>query len=83
MENKYQEYKNKLKEPIIHNSYTDAILRVIIDFEDRVENDNVLMLGIMDIEKIISLIEEYEKLREYLDDINLIEIDEDEGEQNE
>ena len=56
--NKYQEYKQKLREaPPQNNPYLDAILRVIMDFEDRVENDNVLTLGVMDIEKLIELVD--------------------------
>ena len=55
---KYLEYKQKLREaPPIDNPYLDAILRVIMDFEDRVDEDNVLMLGIMDIERLIEIYE--------------------------
>ena len=59
---KYFEYRDKLKEaPPIGNPYLDAILRVIIDLEDRIENDNILMLGRLDIEKLIELYEEREQ----------------------
>lgn len=55
---KYFEYKEKMKEPPpIDNPYLDAILRAIMDLEDRIENDNVLMLGRMDIERLIEMYE--------------------------
>lgn len=55
---RYLRYKQMLKEaPPINDPYLDAILRVIIDFEYRVETNQVLMLGIMDIEKLIRLYE--------------------------
>ena len=55
---KYLKYKQMLKEaPPQNDPYLDAILRVIMDFEDRIEENNVLMVGIMDIEKLIRLYE--------------------------
>lgn len=59
--NKYLEYKAKLKEPPpIYNPHLDAILRVIMDLEDRIENDNTLMLGRIDVERLIEM---YEQIR--------------------
>lgn len=54
---KYLTYKKLLQSPPPSDPYLDAILRVISDFDDRVQNDNVLMLGIMDIERLITLYE--------------------------
>lgn len=55
---KYLEYKQKLREaPPLDNPYLDAILRVIMDLEDRIENNNILMLGRMDIERLIEMYE--------------------------
>lgn len=56
-QSKYLQYKNKLKQVPPSDPYEDAILRVIMDFEDRVEEDNVLMVGVMDIERLIELLE--------------------------
>lgn len=56
--NKYLKYQKKLKEePPINNPYLDAILRVIMDLEDRIENDNTLMLGRIDVERLIEMYE--------------------------
>lgn len=60
-QSKYLEYKNKLKQAPPTDPYLDAILRVIMDFEDRVEEDNVLMVGVMDIERLIELVERNRK----------------------
>ena len=56
--NKYFEYKQKLKEPLcINNPYLGAILRVIVDLEDRIDDDNILMLGRIDVERLIEMYE--------------------------
>lgn len=39
------------------NKYQEAIKRVELDFEDRVEEDNILMVGRMDIEALQRLVD--------------------------
>lgn len=46
------------------NKYQEAIKRVELDFEDRIKEDNTLMVGRIDIEVLQELVDKYSEKEE-------------------